>query len=282
MKLTFKTLVGPLCITLALWGLTGVYWQNVEQETAAKRALALGHAADNAQALLRQRLLRFELVLRGAKGFYEGSEFVTRAEFKRYIQTLQLDATKVGLQGIAIALRVDHADKQLHTAEMQRRGFSPYQVKPEGVRAQYTPIVLIEPLDAINERALGFDIATNPVAHQALDQSLLTGKEVITGQLALAQDAGQNRPAVVMYLPLLAEGSNAVVGWVSGPFRIQDLLDAIAPLLRQRATPQAGLFTRLAEREAAQPAWRWACEQCDAPECEHQLRQLQRPPAGAA
>lgn len=64
-----------------------------------------------------------------------------------------------------------------------------------------------------------------------------------------------------------------------GPARVEAAIDAIAPLLRQRATPHAGLFTRLAEREAAQPLWRWACDQCDEPECEHALRRL-APAAG--
>jgi len=59
----------------------------------------------------------------------------------------------------------------------------------------------------------------------------------------------------------------------SGEARTEALLDAVSPLLlRQPALPRNGLFTRLAAREAAEPAWRWTCEQCDAPACEHALR----------
>lgn len=67
----------------------------------------------------------------------------------------------------------------------------------------------------------------------------------------------------------------------SGAARVDALLDALTPLLQRRREPlpRAGLFTRLAEREAAEPAWRWTCEQCDAPECEHALRRA--PGAGA-
>jgi PAS domain-containing protein len=147
---------------------------------------------------------------------------------EKYVDTLQLDQTQVGLQGIGIALRVDDADLARHFDEMRRRGFSEYKVKPQGVREQYTPIVLIEPFEGINGRALGFDIATNPIARQALEQSMATGETVLTGQLALAQDAGQNRPAIVMYLPLVAQGNKQVVGWVSGPFRIDDVVASLA------------------------------------------------------
>ena len=56
-----------------------------------------------------------------------------------------------------------------------------------------------------------------------------------------------------------------------GAARVEAAVDAVAPLLRSRAGPQSGLFSRLAERDAAQPVWTWACENCDAPECEHAL-----------
>lgn len=65
------------------------------------------------------------------------------------------------------------------------------------------------------------------------------------------------------------------IGWslVSGhgDARLERALDAAAPLLRERARPGCGLFTRLAERDAAQAGWQWVCEKCDAPECEHRL-----------
>jgi len=56
-----------------------------------------------------------------------------------------------------------------------------------------------------------------------------------------------------------------------GDARLESAIDAVAPLLRQRHGPGAGLFSRLAARDAAQPAWRWACDNCDAPDCEHAL-----------
>lgn len=59
-------------------------------------------------------------------------------------------------------------------------------------------------------------------------------------------------------------------------------LDSTAPLLRRRARPGAGLFTRLARRDAEHAGWRWACDSCDVPECEHALRVASRMDSGAA
>jgi nicotinamide riboside kinase len=69
------------------------------------------------------------------------------------------------------------------------------------------------------------------------------------------------------------------IGWSlvsgSGDARVDHALDAVTPLLARHAVQGSGLFTRLAQRDAAQPAWRtgtWVCEKCDVPDCEHRLR----------
>lgn len=67
----------------------------------------------------------------------------------------------------------------------------------------------------------------------------------------------------------------SVVGGL-GPQRVQAALDAVAPRLRARPAPRRGLFTRLAERNAAPLARPWLCETCDSPECEHALLQQRR------
>lgn len=65
----------------------------------------------------------------------------------------------------------------------------------------------------------------------------------------------------------------ALVGG-QGEARLESALDAVAPLLRRRTVMTDGLFTRLAKRDAAHPAWRRSCETCDDPACEHRLLQI--------
>jgi nicotinamide riboside kinase len=68
----------------------------------------------------------------------------------------------------------------------------------------------------------------------------------------------------------------ALVGG-SGDARTEQALDAVAPLLRRLPAPRGGLFTRLAGRNAAEPAYRAACEKCDDAACEHRLLKRRRP-----
>lgn len=58
-----------------------------------------------------------------------------------------------------------------------------------------------------------------------------------------------------------------------GEARLESAVDAVAPLLRRRTGMANGLFSRLIDRDATQPAWHWPCETCDSPECEHRLLQ---------
>jgi nicotinamide riboside kinase len=62
-----------------------------------------------------------------------------------------------------------------------------------------------------------------------------------------------------------------------GDARVEAALDAVAPLLRARVSPRAGLFTRLQQRDAAAAGWRWVCDNCDVPECEHLMRRRAPP-----
>jgi nicotinamide riboside kinase len=57
----------------------------------------------------------------------------------------------------------------------------------------------------------------------------------------------------------------------SGAARLEAALDALAPQLLAQPAPRRGLFSRLTARDASAPAWRWACESCDQPDCEHRL-----------
>lgn len=79
---------------------------------------------------------------------------------------------------------------------------------------------------------------------------------------------------------LIGAGLPFVVVAGVGEARVESALDAVAPWLR-RAGPQAsGLFSRLAARDAAQPEWRWVCETCDSPDCEHAALRQRRSASG--
>ena len=63
----------------------------------------------------------------------------------------------------------------------------------------------------------------------------------------------------------LVDASDPAIGW-------PESLDALSPHLRALAPPASGLFSRLSQRNAQHAAWRWTCDNCDDPDCEHRLK----------
>lgn len=224
-------------LTIFLLGATFLYWQAAERETANSRITALTTAQAQITEAIQARLSRVELVLQAAKGLYEGSDDVSKEEFQRFAEALRLDQSLPGLQGLSVLSHVTDGGRRAHMEDMRANGFRSYQIWPQGDRADYAPIVRIEPYSGINTKAIGFDVQSNPAASPALAQSRDSGLAVLSSRLKIAQDTDGSSASVVMYLPIYASGASvstvperraALTGWVSAPFRPADLMKGMA------------------------------------------------------
>lgn len=196
----------------------------------------LEYSADVTAKNITSRLNAFQIMMRGVKGYIDGSERVTASEFHTYIQSLKLDAA-TGVRGVALIDLVKHADKERHIAENRKQGFPGYKIYPEGEREFYTPIKFIEPYDAENARAQGFDTATAPAAKIAMARSRDDNDVRITTHFTLIQDKGKQVHAFVMYLPIYKKGAvvdtvarrrASITGWVDVPFRLNNLMSGLS------------------------------------------------------
>lgn len=217
-------------------GITSAYWYREQDERNSKRQQAFDDSASQIANIINQRLTRFQLALLGVKGLVEGSGFVDSEEFRDYINAIDMQKNLSGFQGMAIAFYVPHDAKKRHLAEMHQRGVVNYAIKPSGNREEYFPISLIEPYSGSNLNAIGFDLSSNPLIKPFLLQARDTGLMVLTQKVTLIQDAGTQIPAAVMYVPIynnmmplntVEERRKAILAWVSGPFRISDLVASV-------------------------------------------------------
>ncbi len=147
-----------------------------------------------------RRMATYEQVLRGVRAHVLASPRLPEpAAFRTYADTLQLRQFYPGIQGIGVAL--------LHDATR-------------------SSVAMIEPLDVMNRRALGFDMYAEPVRHAAMARAGATGQAALTGQVRLVQEgeaAGQ--PGFLMYLPLYQGADRkALYGWAYGAFRMNDFM----------------------------------------------------------
>lgn len=169
--------------------------------------------------------------------------------------------------------RTPRIDEQRAIAQVQQERIAAAAAAHDVVVADTTALmVAVYSRLVFGDRSLE---AWAAAAHaQSIHHTLLTALDLPWVPDGLQRDGPHvQAPVDAMLRELLAAHR---IGWSliggSGPARVEQALAAVAPLLARRAAPDSGLFTRLAQREAAQPAWQWVCDKCDVPDCEHRLR----------
>ena len=132
---------------------------------------------------------------------------------------------------------------------------------------------------AVYSHLLFDDLALDPVARDCqagIALTLLTSLDLPWVADGLQRDGPHVRTPVDAHVRarLAAWGTPWSLVSGTGPARVASALDALRPLLRERARSghAGGLFTRLAASQDGPPAPRWVCERCDDPACEHLSR----------
>lgn len=175
--------------------------------------------------------------LYGIKGLYDSSEKVTRGEFNVFATSIlkRLNAIKA-LEWIPY---VNHSERGQFETHIRQEGFTDFQIterveQNEMVRAknrnEYFPVSFVEPYKG-NEKAFGFDLASNLKRRQALETSRETGKLVITESITLVQEKGKGKGFLAV-LPVYKNGEvstngqgGELHGFVLGVYRIDDIFD---------------------------------------------------------
>ena len=167
--------------------------------------------------------------------------------------------------------RTPRQDEQGQIADLQQRLIDAAAASHDLVVCDTTPL-----MTAVYSAQVFSDHGLDAQAlawQQGCDLTLLTALDLPWVADGLQRDGPQVREPVDQRIRalLIAGGLRWSVVAGSGDARLEAAVDAVAPLLRQRSTPGGGMFSRLAERDAATPEWRWTCDNCDLPGCEHAL-----------
>lgn len=225
-------------LVLAL-GLPFTLWQYQRMhgsEVAAEQAHFTAQTGDLLSALDR-RLSTNGDILRGVAGLFASSQAVDRQEFHTYVTGLELKKHYPGIQGVGFAVNLTQADVPAHEQSVRAQGYPEYRIRPLGERDRYTSIVYLEPFDWRNQRAFGFDMYSEAVRRQAMDQAMRTGEVTMTTKVRLVQETESDvQPGFLIYVPIYKKGQvidteaqrlQALQGWAYSPLRAKDMLDSM-------------------------------------------------------
>ncbi|HEX7487982.1 MAG TPA: CHASE domain-containing protein [Anaeromyxobacteraceae bacterium] len=222
-----------LAVGLAATALVRLY---VVSAVEAQRRARFEEHAGTAEDAIRNRMEAYVATLRATAGLFTAGTAASRDQFRVFVETLQLDAHYPGIQGVGFAQLVAPSDVALHEQAVRGEGLPGYRVWPESGGPWRSAIVYLEPTDWRNERALGYDMFSEPVRQEAMKRALETRHTTSTSAVVLVQETGRERqPGFLIYQPVFSRSApedaerGVVLGFVFAPFRARDLLQATLP-----------------------------------------------------
>lgn len=174
-------------------------------------------------------------LLRGTAGFFNASEEVTAEEFEAYISRLDLEQNYPGVLGIGFA--VTNPDR-VALEEVALRLDPSRQVDveawPAGERGVYSTILFLEPRNAMNREAIGFDMMSEETRRTAMQAAARSERTTVSGKVQLVQEIEpEKQPGFLVYSALYRNTGDAGppdhYGWVYSPLRAYDLFGSIFP-----------------------------------------------------
>lgn len=232
----YEGLYAALTVFLVLISLTLYQWHSVSRNAERTAAQRFDFRVSEISSAIAQRILAYESALQGGVGLFAATR-VNREDWRRYVQSLDINRNYPGIQGLGFARVVDPEERDALVESVRAEGYPDFSVWPEGDREVYTSILYLEPFDWRNQRAFGYDMFSEPVRREAMIRARDTGKASATRALSLVQETSNNRQiGFLMYLPVydrgvmpstVAERREQIIGYVYSPFRMRDLMRGI-------------------------------------------------------
>lgn len=210
--------------------LVALYARNAGERERRLAETSFVAEADQLADTIRQRMLQYELSLRGGVALHSAAaDTPTARQWRGYVEGLDIAAQLPGLQGLGYVAYLD--PDSLKNLQLQRRaaGQGLFALNPRGVRPHYGAIVYFEPEDASTREVIGYDQYSDPVRRAAMDAARDSGEVRLSAPLTLHQGT----PGVLMFAAVYrtarlpdgqANRQDALVGWVFAPFRSSEFL----------------------------------------------------------
>lgn len=233
MPIALVVAVGTMLAALAYW----VNFNHFQHERAVQRFEA--HALPQV-TMIERTADRFLEVVQSIGAFYAATAVVHRDEFRAFVEPSL--RRYPGIQALEWIPRVPDSERAAYEARAHESGHTDFRITERNAdkqmvvaarRAEYFPVYFVEPVEG-NQKALGFDLASNAARLAALDQARDTGQAVATQRITLVQESGRQFGSLVFF-PIytggivpetVAERRSKLKGFALGVFRIRDMIEA--------------------------------------------------------
>ncbi|HRO15187.1 MAG TPA: CHASE domain-containing protein [Paracoccus sp. (in: a-proteobacteria)] len=218
-----------LVVALAFGGAITAIVAWLEYRAASAR---FDRMADIAASRVQERINQHLALLEATQSYLESLDGqVSRDGFASYVAKLDLAGAYRGIQGIGFARLMPRGAAAEAEREVRERYGVDVRVTPPPRAPLLAPIVLLEPQDARNRAALGYDMFSGPIRRAAMMEAVRRGTSQSSGPVLLVQEITDDKQAgFLVYLPVRTSAAHdmpapyrGVAGFVYAPFRAGDL-----------------------------------------------------------
>lgn len=223
----------PWTVLVVALAATLVASARVYQLMQARHAAAAQIEIENQAAEVASRLAAYLALLHATRAFVgaQGQALSARS-FRDFVAGIQVPRYYPGIQGIGFSPRVETGRTAEFEAAARREVDPNFRVFPPGEREWTFSIRYLEPLDARNMAALGYDMFSEPVRADAMARARDTGLPALTGRVILKQEIDEAKAAgFLLYVPYYGPGAppqtveerrRRLQAFVYAPFRAPD------------------------------------------------------------
>lgn len=233
---TVRKIIGPLLILVSGIALAIALFAYVKRDIERDAQLQFERQAADAKHIIERRLRAYVGVTYGLRALFAANDSLSRAEFHRYVASLDLSRNYPGFVQLNYARHIAAGEKrQFEEAvradtSLDPRGYPRFAIRPAAEHAAYHVLVYIEPMQG-NEFSFGLDIGTTGVPGKAIDRLRDTGGLVSSGRLLRAGKDGFVGLAMrlTVYrngvpLDTLEQRRQAFIGTVGAGYNVRKLM----------------------------------------------------------
>ncbi len=155
-----------LIVSLAATVLT---WQVFKVQTETNAATDFENDMRQIAQTIAIGMQGYEETLHAAAALFATSGVVTRDDWRRFVDGLELSRDHPGIEVLGFAKHVSAQERQHHEREMQAQGVPGYSIWPADVRDDSIVVTFIEPSGTEARRLLGYDLMSDAISRRAME-----------------------------------------------------------------------------------------------------------------
>ncbi|MFO6446139.1 CHASE domain-containing protein [Erythrobacter sp. NE805] len=216
----------PLAIFLAIAAITALSVFAIESNARARERAQMREYAQGVAAALDRSGSGFASYLRAGAALFASLGEVSPETFDNFVRVLKLNTEYSGAEGIGWIPVIEAKDVPAFLARTRigQPSYPDIYPAPASGTGRVAPVQMFAPATALNRRALGYDMYSDPARAAAMAEAEMNLRPAASGRIILMQETSGTAPAFAIYMPVVR--ASRLAGFVYTPFRAREFLDA--------------------------------------------------------